>query len=418
MSGNTVSIIIIIVCLIMSAYFSATETAFSTMNQIRLKNMAEKGNKRAALALKIVNNFDTMLSTILIGNNLVNILLSSVATVVFLRLLGEQTGTSVSTAFCTVIVLIFGEISPKSIAKESPESFALFSAPILRVFMVVLKPFNILFSLWKKLLSKIFVSQEDHGITDEELLTIVEEAEQEGGIDEEEGTLIRSAIEFMDLETIDIYTPRVDIIGVPDDVTIEELENVFMETGYSRLPVYKDDIDHIVGIINQKDFHNNIKKNSRPMKDYIRPVLFITPSMKIGSLLKDLQESKTHMAIIIDEFGGTAGLVTIEDIVEELVGDIWDEHDRVVQEIQKISDDEYEVSGGVSLDKVFEKLDIQESLDFNTISGWIMNVLEGIPREGETFVQNGLEVTVLKMQGHRIQTVKVHKLPEPQKEEA
>ena len=308
--------------------------------------------------------------------------------------------------------MIFGEISPKSIAKESPESFALFSAPILRVFMVILKPFNLLFSLWKKLLSRIFVSQEDHGITDEELLTIVEEAEQEGGIDEEEGTLIRSAIEFMDLETVDIYTPRVDIIGVPDDVSNEELEKVFMETGYSRLPVYKEDMDHIVGIINQKDFHNKIRKNQAPLKDYIRPVLFITPSMKIGSLLKDLQESKTHMAIIIDEFGGTAGLVTIEDIVEELVGDIWDEHDEVIQEIQKISDDEYEVTGGASLDKIFEKLDIEESLDFNTISGWIMNVLEGIPREGESFVENGLEVTVLKMQGHRIQTVRVRRLPE------
>lgn len=412
MSGNTASIVIIVICLVMSAYFSATETAFSTLNQIRVKNMAEKGNKRAALVLKIVNDFDTMLSTILIGNNLVNILLSSVATVVFLRLLGEQTGTSVSTAFCTVIVLIFGEISPKSIAKESPESFALFSAPILRVFMVILRPFNLLFSLWKKLLSRIFVSQEDHGITDEELLTIVEEAEQEGGIDEEEGTLIRSAIEFMDLETVDIYTPRVDIIGVPDDVSNEELEKVFMETGYSRLPVYKEDMDHIVGIINQKDFHNNIRKNQRPLKDYIRPVLFITPSMKIGSLLKDLQESKTHMAIIIDEFGGTAGLVTIEDIVEELVGDIWDEHDEVVQEIQQISEDEYEVTGGASLDKIFEKLDVEESLDFNTISGWIMNVLEGIPREGESFVENGLEVTVLKMQGHRIQTVRVRKLSE------
>lgn len=412
MSGNTASIVIIVICLVMSAYFSATETAFSTLNQIRVKNMAEKGNKRAALVLRIVNDFDTMLSTILIGNNLVNILLSSVATVVFLRLLGEQTGTSVSTAFCTVIVLIFGEISPKSIAKESPESFALFSAPILRVFMVILKPFNLLFSLWKKLLSRIFVSQEDHGITDEELLTIVEEAEQEGGIDEEEGTLIRSAIEFMDLETVDIYTPRVDIIGVPDDVSNEELEKVFMETGYSRLPVYKEDMDHIVGIINQKDFHNNIRKNQRPLKDYIRPVLFITPSMKIGSLLKDLQESKTHMAIIIDEFGGTAGLVTIEDIVEELVGDIWDEHDEVVQEIQQISEDEYEVTGGASLDKIFEKLDVEESLDFNTISGWIMNVLEGIPREGESFVENGLEVTVLKMQGHRIQTVRVRKLSE------
>lgn len=410
MSSDTLSLTIILVCLVFSAYFSATETAFSTMNQIRMKNMADKGNKTAALALRLAHNFDRLLSTILIGNNLVNILLTSLATLLCVKIWGEQQGASLSTILSTIVVLIFGEISPKSIAKESPEAFALFSAPILRVFIFVLTPFTFLFTQWKKLLSKIFKSSEDRGITDEELLTIVEEAEHEGGIDAEEGSLLRSAIGFTDLETIDIYTPRVDIVGIPLDAGKQEIADLFLETGFSRLPVYKEDIDHIVGIINQKDFHNFIYHTDRPLKEIIRPVLFITPNMKIGSLLKNLQESKTHIAIIIDEFGGTEGLVTMEDIVEELVGEIWDEHDRVVHEIEKVSDSEYIIAGTASIDKVFEELDIEKELDVNTISGWIMDVLERVPQEGDSFVSDDLEITVLKMVDRRIEKVRVRKL--------
>lgn len=409
MSSDTLSLVIILVCLIFSAFFSATETAFSTMNQIRMKTMADKGNKTAALALRLAHDFDRLLSTILIGNNLVNILLTSLATLLCVKLWGEQRGASLSTILSTVVVLIFGEISPKSIAKESPESFALFSAPILRIFIFVLTPFTFLFAQWKKLLSKIFKSSEDHGITDEELLTIVEEAEQEGGIDAEEGSLLRSAIGFADLETIDIYTPRVDIVGIPVDADKQEIADLFLETGFSRLPVYKEDIDHIVGIINQKDFHNFIYRTDHPLEEIIRPVLFITPNMKIGSLLKNLQESKTHIAIIIDEFGGTEGLVTMEDIVEELVGEIWDEHDHVVHEIEKVSDNEYMVAGTASIDKVFEELDIEKELDVNTISGWIMDVLERVPKEGDSFVSDNLEITVLKMVDRRVEKVRIRK---------
>ena len=411
MSDDSVSLVIIVACLVCSSYFSATETAFSTMNHARMKTMADKGNKSAALALKLSDNYDTLLSTILIGNNLVNILLSSLATLLFVKMLGSSTGTTASTLVTTVLVLIFGEISPKSIAKESPEAFAMFSAPIIRVLMVVLTPVTWIFAQWKKLLTRLFKKDgDDRAMTDEELMTIVEEAEQDGGIDAEESTLIRSAIEFMDLESIDIYTPRVDIVSVSLDESKEEIAKIFLDTGFSRLPVYEENIDHIIGIINQKDFHNFIYNTDRSIKEIVRPVLFITPTMKIGSLLKKLQASKTHIAIILDEFGGTEGLVTIEDIVEELVGDIWDEHDQVVTEIEKISDEEYLMAGSTSIDDVFEELGIEKEVDVNTLSGWVMDVLACIPKEGDSFVSDGYKVTVVKMDERRIEKVRVQKV--------
>ena len=411
MSDDSVSLVIIVACLVCSSYFSATETAFSTMNHARMKTMADKGNKSAALALKLSDNYDTLLSTILIGNNLVNILLSSLATLLFVKMLGSSTGTTASTLVTTVLVLIFGEISPKSIAKESPESFAMFSAPIIRVLMVVLTPVTWIFAQWKKILTRLFKKDgDDRAMTDEELMTIVEEAEQDGGIDAEESTLIRSAIEFMDLESIDIYTPRVDIVSVSLDESKEEIAKIFLDTGFSRLPVYEENIDHIIGIINQKDVHNFIYNTDRSIKEIVRPVLFITPTMKIGSLLKKLQASKTHIAIILDEFGGTEGLVTIEDIVEELVGDIWDEHDQVVTEIEKISNEEYLMAGSTSIDDVFEELGIEKEVDVNTLSGWVMEVLACIPKEGDSFVSDGYKVTVVKMDERRIEKVRVQKV--------
>ena len=411
MSDDSVSLVIIVACLVCSSYFSATETAFSTMNHARMKTMADKGNKSAALALKLSDNYDTLLSTILIGNNLVNILLSSLATLLFVKMLGSSTGTTASTLVTTVLVLIFGEISPKSIAKESPESFAMFSAPIIRVLMVVLTPVTWIFAQWKKILTRLFKKDgDDRAMTDEELMNIVEEAEQDGGIDAEESTLIRSAIEFMDLESIDIYTPRVDIVSVSLDESKEEIAKIFLDTGFSRLPVYEENIDHIIGIINQKDFHNFIYNTDRSIKEIVRPVLFITPTMKIGSLLKKLQASKTHIAIILDEFGGTEGLVTIEDIVEELVGDIWDEHDQVVTEIEKISNEEYLMAGSTSIDDVFEELGSEKEVDVNTLSGWVMEVLACIPKEGDSFVSDGYKVTVVKMDERRIEKVRVQKV--------
>lgn len=407
MESDSISLIIIIVCIIMSAYFSATETAFSSLNRIRIKNMAEKGNKKAALVMRLSENYDSLLSTILIGNNIVNIASASLATVLFVKLLGQEAGPSVSTAVTTVIVLIFGEVSPKSIAKESPEKFAMFSAPLLNIFLVILTPFNFLFRQWKKLLSLLFKTQDDRSITEEELLTIVEEAEQEGGIDEEEGTLIRSAIEFSEIEAMDILTPRIDLTAVPLDYSNEQIAKVFAETGFSRLPVYEDSIDHIAGIIYQKDFHNYVYHTEKNILSIIRPAVYITKTKRIGELLKELQKKKSHIAVVLDEFGGTIGIVTMEDILEELVGEIWDEHDEVIEEIQKISDEEYIVLGSANVEKLFELLDIDEELDVVTVSGWVMNEVGRIPEKEDKFEYQNLRVHVLEMDGKRVERIKV-----------
>jgi len=391
----------------MSAYFSATETAFSSLNRIRVKNMAEKGNKKAQLVLKLSENFDNMLSTILIGNNVVNILSASLATVLFVNWLGNEAGPSVSTAVTTVVVLIFGEITPKSIAKESPEKFAMFSAPFLRMLMFVLTPFNFLFSMWKKMLSLVIKSDGDRSITEEELITIVEEAEQEGGLDEEESTLIRSAIEFSEVEVKEILTPRIQIEAVPEDATEEEIARVFTETGYSRLPVYKDSIDHITGVIYHKDFHNYVYNTDKDISSIIRPAIFVTPNKKIDELLKELQQQKSHIAFILDEYAGTTGLVTLEDIMEELVGEIWDEHDEIVQEIVQVSENEYHVLGSADIEEVFDQFDIDQEIDVMTASGWVMNALERIPDEGDSFVYNNLTVTVLKMDENRVEKISI-----------
>lgn len=407
MGSDTASLLIIIFCIIMSAYFSATETAFSSLNRIRIKNMAEKGNKKAKLVLSMSENYDSLLSTILIGNNIVNILSASLATVLFVKMLGNEAGPSVSTAVTTVVVLIFGEISPKSIAKENPESFAMFSAPLLRCLVVVLTPFNFLFGLWKKLLSKIFKSDNNPSITEEELITIVEEAEQEGGIDEEESSLIRSAIEFSEQEAMDVLTPRIDITGVSTKATKEEIAEIFAETGYSRLPLYEDTIDHIVGIIYQKDFHNHVYRTSKSIDACVRPALFTTKTKKIDELLKELQQEKLHIAVVLDEYGGTVGIVTLEDIIEEIVGEIWDEHDEVTHEIVKISDEEYTILGTTNVDSVFEELDMSDELDVQTVSGWAMDVLGRVPESGDIFEYKNLKLTVTEMNGKRVEKVQL-----------
>lgn len=411
MNSDSGSIIIIVVCIIMSAFFSATETAFSSLNRIRVKNMAEKGNKRAELVLRLAQSYDKLLSTILIGNNIVNIASASLATVLFVKLLGAEAGPSVSTAVTTIVVLIFGEISPKSLAKESPERFAMAAAPILRVFMVVLTPFNFLFSQWKKLLSRLFHTAADNSMTEEELLTIVEEAEQEGGIDAQEGDLIRNAIEFSEIEVVDILTPRIDMTAVPLDASKEEIAAVFASTEFSRLPVYTKSIDHIIGIINQKDFHNHVYHTEQDVPSIVQPALYVTKGKRIGDLLKELQKKKSHVAIVLDEFGGTIGMVTMEDIMEELVGEIWDEHDEVVEEIVKVSDHEYTVLGSANVQKLFELLDIREDdkedSDAVTVGGWVMDQIDRVPQKGDRFAYQNLQVKVVEMDGNRVEKVQI-----------
>ena len=402
-----VTLIIILLCIIMSAYFSATETAFSSLNRIRIKNMADKGNKRAALVLKLSEDYDRLLSTILIGNNIVNIACASLSTLLFVRLLGEDAGASVSTAVTTVIVLVFGEVSPKSIAKESPEKFSMFSAPILNFMAVLLTPLNFLFKQWKKVLSRFFHSSASQGITEEELITIVEEARQDGGIDEQEGDLLRNALEFNELKAADILTPRIDVVGVNVCAGAEEIASVFTETGYSRLPVYQDSIDNIVGILYHKDFYNKIYGTGRGIKDVIRPALFITRHKKISQLLQELQASNHHIAVVIDEFGGTVGIVTLEDILEELVGEIWDEHDEIIRSVEKLSDDEFLVLGNANVDKLLELLGYDEDTEAVTVNGWIMNELQKLPEKGDSFRFHEWQVSVMEMEERRVKSARI-----------
>lgn len=415
MGSDTISLIIIIVCIILSAYFSATETAFSSLNRIRIKNMAEKGNKKAKLVMKLSENYDSLLSTILIGNNIVNIASASLATVLFVKMLGDEAGPSVSTAVTTVIVLIFGEVSPKSIAKESPEKFAMFSAPILNILVKILTPFNFLFGQWKKLLSMIFKSTDEEGITEEELLSIVDEAQEDGGIDEQESMLIHSALEFTEQEAIDILTPRISITAVSSKATKEEIASVFAETAYSRLPVYEDSIDHIVGIIYHKDFHNNVYHTEKDISEIIRPAMYVPKNKKLGVLLKELQQKKMHIAVVLDEFGGTIGIVTMEDILEEIVGEIWDEHDEVNSEIEVKSETEFVALGTAKLDKLFEVMNIDvDDMDTQSVivNGWAMNMLGKIPEVNDYFIYEGYKITITAMDEKRVETVLVKRIEE------
>ena len=412
-------LLVIVFCIIGSAYFSASETAFSTMNRIRMKNLADSGDSRAAVALKLVDNYDKLISTILIGNNIVNITSSSLATVVFTMWLADA-GVSVSTAVMTVLVLIFGEISPKTLAKENAESFALATARLMRALMVLLTPLNFLFSLWKKLLDRLFKKQEDPGITAEELMTMVDEAQNEGGIDEHNGELIRSAIEFDDLDANDILTPRVDLVAVEKDDSMEEVGRVFMENTYSRLPVYEDTIDNIIGMIHEKDFFTALHNGADNFASAVKPVIYVSGGIKISKLLRLIQQSKTHVAVVVDEFGGTEGIVTLEDVLEQLVGDIWDEHDIVEQEIEEINNTTFVVSGSCSLEDFFEMFRLpeeeKEKYESITVGGWVMEELRCVPEIGAHFVFHGNEVYVTKVEKRHVEEIRFQ-LSEPLPEE-
>lgn len=382
----TAYIFSILCLLLLSAFFSATETAFTSLNRIKMKNMANDDVKNAKLVLKLEDRYDKLLSTILIGNNIANIGMTAIATVMFVALLGGSLGPTASTVVMTVAVLIFGEISPKNIAKEHPEGFALFAAPIMRGLMWLFTPLNVFFSLWKKLLGKLFGTQENGSYTEDELITIVEEAQIGGSIGKEQQELITNAIEFDDLEAIDVITPRVDIVAVELGTSVEEIGRTFKESGLSRLPVYEDDLDNIIGIINQKDFHNYVVGENRELEQYIKPVAYVAESIKAAVLLKKMQTKKTHIAIIVDEYGGTTGLVTMEDIIEELVGKIYDEHDAIeMREVTRLYDGSYSVSGGANVEKFFEM--VGEDIDINatTINGWVMIELDRLAKVGDTF---------------------------------
>ena len=411
------SIILILILLSLSAYFSATETAFSTFNRIRMKGMAENGDKRAIRALKLSEDYDKLLSTILVGNNLVNILLTTVTTLLFAQLIttSEDLAATVSTIVTTVVVLIFGEISPKSLAKEYADGFVLATAPLLRFVMVLLAPVNFIFSLWKKLLRLLFKTTEDV-VTEEEVLTIVDEAEQDGSLGEQESDLIRQVIAFNDREAVDILIPRVEVTAVPVDATFAQLGEAFTESGFSRLPVYEDTIDRVVGVVYHKDYYRELKQKPTP-KTLMKPAVFVPPTVKIRLLLRQLQAEKSHIAIVTDEYGGTLGIVTMEDILEELVGEIWDEHDDVIQNILPREDGGATVLCSTELCDLMEYFDTETACDATTVSGWVMEAMGRIPSVGDTFTADGLSVEVTQVETTRPEEIVVHPVEEETEEE-
>ena len=385
MEDHIWSICMIVILLIMSAYFSATETAFTSLNRIKLKNIASDGNNKAKRVLELSENYDKLLTTILIGNNIVNIMMTAVSTVLFIELYGQY-GASISTAVITVIVLIFGEISPKSLAKESPEKFAMLVGRSIKICMVILTPLNYIFAKWKGILAKVFKVGSENTITEDEIKTIVEEAEVVGGIEAEQSELIQNAIEFNELTAEEVMTPHVDIEAI--DITMGEYEvaEIFKKTGYSRLPVYEDDLDKILGVLNQKDFHNYIIGSNKTISDFVKPVAFVAGTMKIATLLKKLQAMKAHIAIVVNEYGGTEGLVTMEDIIEELVGDIFDEHDAIMsQEVTLLQNGSYRVMCNANAAKIFDYFGIDQEPEANTINGWVVLQLDKLPEKGDVF---------------------------------
>ena len=408
------------VCLILSGYFSATETAFSSANTTRLKTLAEKGNKRAALVCKLLERYDRLLSTILIGNNIVNIATASIGTVLFVRHYGDA-GATISTVVVTVVVLIFGEISPKSIAKDCAEQWAMLSAPMLQVLIWIFTPLNAIFSFWKKLLAKVFRLSSDNKMSQEELLMLVDEVQQDGSIDKNEGELLKNAIDFSEQRAEDILIHRTDLAALPITATKEEVAALFTETKYSRLLIYQDSIDNILGTIHQKDFYVGCGVTDKPLRDIILPPVYALEMEPISLLLKKLQQAKTHVAVVVDEYGGTCGIVTMEDILEELVGEIWDEHDEATEDFRRQSDGSWIVLGSAGVDDLYERLGLpeDEDIDSNTVNGLVQEKTCHLPKVGDRFTLGEYDGVVTRTAKRRVTEVRLTpaEKPEPKKEE-
>ena len=409
--GSMTLWVALVVLVALSAFFSASETAFSSLNQIRLKSRAEDGDTSAARVLEMAEKYDKLLSTILIGNNIVNIAAASIGTIIFTKMLGAERGATVSTIVLTIVVLIFGEVSPKSLAKEMPETVATAVAPVLSLLMVVFTPLTWLFSQWKRLLNHFVHSSESDTITEGELMTMVSEAENDGELTDRESELIRSAIEFDDVEAQYVLTPRVDVVAVADDTPMDEVTERFAESGYSRLPVYHDTIDNIIGVVHEKDCFAALQKHDKNVKleDLIGPTLYTTSVTQISALLRTLRESKHHMAVVVDEYGGTAGIITLEDILEELVGEIWDEHDDVVEDVRQQSDGSWLISGSASVDDTADELGIKEDDDIDAVAigGLVQEKLSRLPKVGDKFIWGDFDGTVTRATNRRVQEVRL-----------
>lgn len=417
------SILFFIVLIMLSAFFSSSETAYTSVNRIRLKNEADNGDRRAQSAFHLQSKFDSLLSTVLIGNNLVNIASSAIATVFFINLFPTY-GATIATFITTITLLIFGEVTPKLLAKISPEAIAKRFAPILSLLMTLFKPIVWLFDLWQQFVKRIVPVSDSLAISEEELLSIVDEAQIDGSIEEEEHRLVRAAIEFDDKEVYSIVTPRVDVIGFDINDTDEEIADLFSVTPYSRLIVYEDDVDNVIGTLHVKDFYRYLhakEKNQitlHTLNNLIIKPLFVPPSMLLSDLLTALKEAHTHIGIVIDEYGGMIGIATMEDALEELVGEIWDESDIIRTEIMPLDEtDKYLVQGTYSIDKLFEIFGVKSDEEWhsNSVSGFVYEQFDRIPMNNDTFEYQGIQFTVANAYKRRINEVIVERIDPSEK---
>lgn len=410
-------IIAIVILTLFSALFSATETAYSSSSKIRLKNMAYDGNTKANSVLVILDDFDKFLTSVLIGNNIVNIASATISTLLFSLILKGGKGPTVSTIVITVITLLFGEIAPKSLAKQAPEKFACATVGVVNFFEFVFTPLTIVLKGWTWLVNHFAHIEQDEGDISDELITMVDEAEKDGNLEEHESDLISAAIEFNDLDVKDVLTPRVDIVAVNIASSHEQIEKAFRFNSFSRLPVYENTVDNIVGVIHEKDFYELMYHNNKgPIRRIIKPVIYTSPNTQISTCMKQLQAAKLHMAVVLDEYGGTEGIITLEDIIEELVGEIWDEHDVVEDFYTKVDDYTWMVKGDAEIDDLIDRFGVEEEdeeFDFITVSGWAIAELHHIPKVNEEFDYKNLHVTITKADQRKVLEVKV----EIQKEE-
>ncbi len=413
MDPSILQVIVLVILVMLSAFFSGTETAYTSFNRNRMKTLAQDGNKKAKSVLKIDDKYEKFLSTMLVGNNIVNISASTISTLMFVNLLKDGTAAdiapTISTIVVTAVVLIFGEITPKSLAKDFAEKYTLATCGFVNFLMVILTPITFIFSMWKKLLHLIFDVEVTDTVTEDEILTMVEEAESDGEIDEHESELIKSAIEFNDLEVAAILTPRVDIIAIRLDTPIEEIKEIYRESGFSRLPVYNESIDDITGVLHEKDFNRLLHEGKSDISEIIHEVICITESLKISKLLREFQEAKTHMAVVVDEFGGTAGIVTMEDVLEGLVGEIWDEHDEVIENITQIDEHTYIINCSCALNDIADLCVFSdEELEANaTVNGFVLDNLGKVPEAGDVFDYENFTFEVIAVDGRRAQEVKL-----------
>lgn len=407
------SLLILLGC---SAFFSASETAFSSLNKIRVRNYAEEGDKKAKRALDVAEDFDRLLSTILVGNNVVNMASASIATVLATAMFGPS-GAAVATVVMTVLVLIFGEILPKTLAKESSESIAMATSGFLAVFLKVMRPIVWVFVKIKDVMIRLIHKAENKpSVTEEELKYIVESIEQEGVLEEQESELVQSALEFDEITVQEILTPRVDVLALNVDCPVDEAVKTVMDAHYSRIPVYRGTIDSVIGVLQVRDLLKSVVRGGETaLTHLLTDCVYVHKTMKISALLAQLKAKKLHLAVVNDDYGGTMGIVTMEDVLEQLVGDIWDESDEVVHDLVKTGENQYIVSGDMNVFELLEELDLDDrdfDSDYNTAGGWAMEMLGHIPVPGEQYVYKNLIITVASVEEQRITSLQVERVPE------